>query len=192
MKKLGKIIKLTGTHYVVVKEDKIKEGVNQWYFERAIREPYNSGGAQYSSPQLIITHSNVPLEYKYSSAKKGYSEVELVFDTIKPMSTEEFEQAIDGHVARMAYENINKCGFNNTSYAGHAMQSYINGFKAHQELTKDKRFTFKDIKTAFSKGIEYASKPYPENVQFEIEYENSLLPMEWDIEIDENNKMTII
>lgn len=39
--------------YITSDED-IKEGVDQWYLDKVLNEPYNSGGAQYSSKQDII------------------------------------------------------------------------------------------------------------------------------------------
>ena len=34
--------------------EEIKEGVDQWYLDKVLNEPYNSGGAQYSSKQNVI------------------------------------------------------------------------------------------------------------------------------------------
>ena len=39
--------------YITNDED-IKEGVDQWYIDKVLNEPYNSGGAQYSSKQDVI------------------------------------------------------------------------------------------------------------------------------------------
>jgi len=71
--------------------------------------------------------------------------------------------------------------------------SYEIGFKAHQELVKDKLFTIEDIQLAFNRGANFAHMPYPKNVEYEKKYKNSLLPKtEWGITIDENNKITLI
>jgi hypothetical protein len=35
-------------------DEEIKEGVDQWYLDKVLNEPYNSGGAQYSSNQDVI------------------------------------------------------------------------------------------------------------------------------------------
>jgi hypothetical protein len=35
-------------------DEEIKEGVDQWYLDKVLNEPYNSGGAQYSSKQDVI------------------------------------------------------------------------------------------------------------------------------------------
>lgn len=45
--------------YITIKED-IKEGINQWYWDKLLQEPYNSGGAQYSSKQHVIILTNDP------------------------------------------------------------------------------------------------------------------------------------
>jgi hypothetical protein len=38
----------------ITKLEEIKEGVDQWYLDKVLNEPYNSGGAQYSSKQDVI------------------------------------------------------------------------------------------------------------------------------------------
>jgi hypothetical protein len=38
----------------ITSDEKIKEGVDQWYLDKVLNEPYNSGGAQYSSNQDVI------------------------------------------------------------------------------------------------------------------------------------------
>jgi hypothetical protein len=35
-------------------DEKPKEGIDQWYLDKVLNEPYNSGGAQYSSKQDVI------------------------------------------------------------------------------------------------------------------------------------------
>ena len=41
-------------HIYITNNEEIKEGVNQWYLDSVLNEPYNSGGAQYSSKQNVI------------------------------------------------------------------------------------------------------------------------------------------
>jgi hypothetical protein len=41
-------------HIYITSNEEIKEGVNQWYLDKVLNEPYNSGGAQYSSKQDVI------------------------------------------------------------------------------------------------------------------------------------------
>jgi len=41
-------------HFYITNSEEIKEGVDQWYLDKVLNEPYNSGGAQYSSKQNVI------------------------------------------------------------------------------------------------------------------------------------------
>ena len=41
-------------HIYITNNEVIKEGVDQWYLDKVLNEPYNSGGAQYSSKQDVI------------------------------------------------------------------------------------------------------------------------------------------
>ena len=38
----------------ITSDEEIKEGVDQWYLDKVLNEPYNSGGAQYASKQDVI------------------------------------------------------------------------------------------------------------------------------------------
>lgn len=38
----------------ITNDEEIKEGVDQWYLDKVLNEPYNSGGAQYASKQDVI------------------------------------------------------------------------------------------------------------------------------------------
>jgi len=44
----------TGQNIYITNLEEIKEGVDQWYLDKVLNEPYNSGGAQYSSKQDVI------------------------------------------------------------------------------------------------------------------------------------------
>ncbi len=41
-------------HIYITDNSEIKEGVDQWYLDKVLNKPYNSGGAQYSSKQDVI------------------------------------------------------------------------------------------------------------------------------------------
>jgi hypothetical protein len=41
-------------HIHITSDEEIKEGVDQWYLDKVLNKPYNSGGAQYSSKQDVI------------------------------------------------------------------------------------------------------------------------------------------
>jgi len=47
------IHRINGNIYITSDEE-IKEGVDQWYLDKVLNKPYNSGGAQYSSKQDVI------------------------------------------------------------------------------------------------------------------------------------------
>ena len=41
-------------HVYITNNEEIRDGVNQWYLDKVLNKPYNSGGAQYSSKQDVI------------------------------------------------------------------------------------------------------------------------------------------
>jgi len=41
-------------HIYITSDEEIKEGVDQWYLDKFLNKPYNSGGSQYSSKQDVI------------------------------------------------------------------------------------------------------------------------------------------
>jgi hypothetical protein len=44
-----------GNQYIyITSNEEIKEGIDQWYLDKVLNEPYNSGGAQYSLKQDVI------------------------------------------------------------------------------------------------------------------------------------------
>ena len=51
---MGSQITLNPQHIYITSDEEIKEGVDQWYLDKVLNEPYNSGGAQYSSKQNVI------------------------------------------------------------------------------------------------------------------------------------------
>jgi hypothetical protein len=57
-------------------------------------------------------------------------------------------------------------------------------FQKAQELLSDRRFTLEDVQLAFAKGAAYTTKPYPQNVQFENEYKQSLSQKSWKVEVE--------
>jgi hypothetical protein len=62
--------------------------------------------------------------------------------------------------------------------------SFIKGFQKAQELLSDRRFTLEDVQLAFAKGADYTTKPYPQNVQFENGYKQSLSQQSWKVELE--------
>jgi hypothetical protein len=51
---LSKHKRCVNQHIYITSDEEIKEGINQWYLDKVLNKPYNSGGAQYSSNQNVI------------------------------------------------------------------------------------------------------------------------------------------
>jgi hypothetical protein len=69
---------------------------------------------------------------------------------------------------------------------------FILGFKAYQELVKDKLFTIEDIDNAYIQGKNDESISGNKKKMRE-EYLQSLLPKtEWDVEFDEQGKLKLV
>lgn len=189
---MNKLIKLSDEHYIVVDDSEIKEG--DWYLcNDSIIKNYivpTTEGDMLTNDFLKgkkITHSTQPLEKSYSSQKQGFnmgvmsSDIELIFDKIKPLSLSEVEEAIYGYsVEKMAVGEF-------------IPESYVKGFKAHKELVKDKLFTIEDmqvaIQQAFLSGVERLEDF--DKVQKMI-LENVSSPTEWNVEINEQGKIKLI
>jgi hypothetical protein len=48
-------------HIYIISSEEIKEGVNQWYLDKFLNKPMNSGGAKYSEKQNIIILTTDPI-----------------------------------------------------------------------------------------------------------------------------------
>ena len=70
-------------------------------------------------------------------------------------------------------------------------EGFIEGFQKAQELLSDRRFTLEDVQLAFAKGADYTTKPYPQNVQFENEYKQSLSQQSWKVELEMEDKIAL-
>ena len=184
-----KLIELSETHYIVVDDSEIKEG--SWVING------NSKIFQYTKESISginyckkITHSTEQIE-RYDHPAGGY---EGTFDKIKPLSLSEVEEAINEYsVEKMAEENGN-------NYAhSYNPDIFIEGFKAHQELVKDKLFTEIDKQIAdFKHDLRESTSTYVklncEGALFGLKrLKQSLLPKtEWDVEFDEQGKLRLI
>lgn len=168
-----KAIKLSDTHYIVVDDSEIEDGICVRYILDVPYIMFYDKGVEYK--QFKITHSTEPIDGDGTGA---------CFVNIKPLSLSEIEEAIYGYsVEKMAESKYTYKLSSNARKKG-----FIEGFKAHQELTKDKLFTEKDVQ----KIIHWAS--LNEDVRLsEEEMFKSLLPKtEWNIEFDEQGKIKLI
>jgi hypothetical protein len=117
------------------------------------------------------------------------------WNNVKPLNLSDVEEAINGYsIEKMAEKHFHK------SYINYKVrqQGFIDGFKACQELMKDKLFTANDMYSAYNAGgndgalheslMDYESHDSTDAEEFSKsaseEFKNSLLPKtEWEIEI---------
>lgn len=152
---MQKMIKLTETHYIVVNDSEIKEGdfVFQQNFERTNNEIIKiekefqakvANDKEGSFTKRKITHSNQPLEPSIKSNRRDNLKE---FVLIKPLSLSEIEEAIYGY----SVDSICEKEFNIKNPSDETRWKkalWKDGFKAHQELVKNKLFTVEDMMDA--------------------------------------------
>lgn len=192
-----KMIKLSDTHYVVVDDSEIKEG--DWYIDdsNCIRQSVTSDKEYWGRRMDYkkITHSTQPLEpsiYSTRHDNKGY-----LF--IKPLTLSEVEEAVYGYsVEKFCKEKVEK--IYSKYIPKDELEDYITlfqlGFKANQELVKDKLFTVDDVSKIFAVGVQLGinqelftqqGKPLQdENVVLQRTLQSLLPKTEWDIEFVED------
>lgn len=189
---MKKLIKLSDTHYIIVDDSEIKE--NQWYCNNKTLFLSDSKFDEGNNPNQrknnkLVTHSTQP-----ELLGKGWMK------SIKPLLLSEVEEAVYGYsVEKMAAELAYKRRIKYQSEYEDGVcfgleEGYIEGFKAHQELVKDKLFTIEQMNQAIN--LAYVSggagDNYEECKRF-IDEQLDLLPKtEWDIEIDEQGKIKLI
>jgi len=197
---MSKLLKLSDTPYIVVNDSEIKKG--DWCV-------YKTGEIiQYlvklnTDNLRKITHSTEPIE-RYDHPAGGY---EGIFDKIKQLPLSEVEEAIYGFSVKNLADNYVTDESYLPVHKEENYRSYINGFKAHQELVKDKLFTVADMINAFVAGtnsganyeslVDHDSDNNEEAKEFSQneleEFERSLLPKtEWDVEFDERGKIKLL
>lgn len=92
------------------------------------------------------------------------------------------DRLVDGYsLYEMAYTS-----FSNT-------HDYIEGFKAHKDLSKDKMFTFDDLAHAMTYALaSYQTVQQPEAKIIAVYLRSRLPKTEWLVEFDKNNKLVLI
>lgn len=178
----SKLIKLSESHYVIVDDSEIQEGcicVNLAH--KMVVKPTDIQWAKSNKNNLkVITHSTEPIDG---------DNVGACFIKVKQLSMEQVEEIINGYsvidkaqeIANLLY---NEEAFNNKVFKGLLSVAYQEGFKAHQELEKDKLFTLENMQKSFKAGQLYCAtegKVYPRSASFE-EHLKSLSPTEWEID----------
>lgn len=171
-----KLIKLSELHYIIIDDSKIKEGDYKWHRVTGIRKALVDGN--YTN-QFKITHSTEPLCHDENGSYYPM--------TVTAFSLSEIEEAVYGYSAdKMAEEFAKKYSIYDTAQDD-TEYGFREGFRAHQELVKDKLFTIEDMK----KAIDYTKRYGSQNSKQWIL--NELLPStEWDIEFDKQGKIKLL
>lgn len=209
-----KLIKLSDSHYVVVDDSEI--GIGDWLKYLHISFPVqfirrdddaimistpNHDTCSRVSPVFCkkITHSfgkelegviNKPLS-EVGEAVYGYSVEKMAIQALKSQWSHLF---INNEFPKKPYPSFFQVG----------LERWIEGFKAHQELVKDKLFTIEDM----AKFLDYVFTCYPNqwkvyrakdnrgfytSEELVTQFIQSLLPKtEWDVIFDEQGKITIL
>ena len=186
---MQKLIKITKTHYIVVDNSEIRNG--EWFYntfnDNQAKIQQRKGNWKTCFNQHKITHSTEPLEQYYGAAD---GTIPFVYHKIKRLPLSEVEEAINGYSVEKMAKNEFPVDKYQQDWAFRRM-GFVKGFKAHQELVKDKLFTVEDIADAFSKGSRFSS--YPLSSMNRNQYLRTLLPKtEWLIEFDEQGKITLL
>ena len=182
---MKKLIKLSETHYIIVDDSEIKEGDCRFHLlEKTINLPQHRlehGEKWATNSWRKITYSTSPLEHT--------NEDHLFFDKIQQLSLQECEEAIQGYsIVKLAekYADETFYGVDEEQDKQDCRIDYIAGFIAHQQLAKDRLFTRQDV-------IDIVEKSRETGLTAEYFITKYLLPKtEWEIEIDENNKMKLV
>lgn len=168
---MNKLIKLSDEHYIVVDDSEINEG--DWVIEllnKVIFQLKVDGNNYSDSTFKKIIHSTKPLGVGWQQE-------------VIELSLSEIEEAIQGYsVEKMAEEYVNDESYLPV-HREENYRSYINGFKAHQELVKDKLFTAITVELIAAELIlKYRLGKIKEAEDVENIINSYLPKTEWDVE----------
>ena len=168
---MKKLIKITDTHYVIV-DDSVKAGdYVLTYPHKDIIQVNQSTCIMYDKK---ITHSTEPLD-------KRNGDLDFIVKGIQEISLSEVEEAINGYnLNTLTKESVKGKNFAGGIHEQKVAEIYFRrGFKAHQELVKDKVFTAQQV-------IDIVEKSRETGLKAEYFITKYTLPKtEWNIEIQE-------
>lgn len=180
-----KLIKLSDTHYIVVDDSEIN--VNDFITDKYKVWQWKDNSSLLGRKK--VTHSTQPLEKREGHVTKGGGIP--IFDKIKEITLSEIEEIIYGFSVEKMAEPIKKEFGEDCEY-----WYYEKGFKAHQELVKDKLFTIEDLRKAYSAGLYNTDRKgftlYEPSKHFDEIIQPFLPKTEWEIEFNENGIIKLI
>lgn len=177
---MKKLIKLSEVHYIIVDDSEPKAG--DFVYGGLNGNDIKQYGKYFADDWQKITHSTQPLGFLQ---EEGITTANLKHDwaNVKKLSLQECEELTQGysvdsicekefHIKYPSDETIRKKAL------------WKDGFNTHKELVGDKLFTIEDIRKGCA--LYRSGKTIDTIIQ-------QLLPKtEWDIEIDEHDKMKLI
>lgn len=189
---MNKLIKLSESHYIIVDDSEIK--ANEWFYSPALNrhQIFGHGSVPKDRGFKKITHSTKPIDK---------DEVGTCFIDIKPLSISEIEEVINCYsVEKMAEECAKNGKLIDVPYSNGLFYGYIAGFKAHQELVKDKLIidvnTFKSVAYSFF-SLHRTNEFDDEGLELEFQriLNNNiqlLQPTEWNVKFNEQGKLKLL
>jgi len=183
-----KLIRLSKTHYIIVDDSQIEKG--DWVLP-INNTPYRLKKAIDKLPSdKKITHSTIPLDIETIPSETANIK-KVSWGNIKHIPLSEVEEAINGYsVEKMAHKiRMDKWG----DEIGQGIKNscreegIIEGFKAHQQLVKDKVFTEEDVRIAIA-----MARTLPNDTGTQIIQSLTTSKTEWDVEFDEQGKLKLI
>ena len=205
---MNKLIKLSNTHYIVVDDSEIKTG--DWFISLP-RQTFHKCTSKFGNNLIDdswqgrevveiciadckkITHSTEP-----KSLGVGWSQ------SVLPLLLTDVEEAIYGYnvekIAHSIFDADKKASARPTHFEIRRevdTQNIIRGFKAHQQLTKDKLFTVEDMRKMYDLSCgQWDLSELPDQTENNERFNKllqSLLPKtEWDITFDEQGKIKLL
>lgn len=126
---MNKMIKLSEEHYIIVDDSEIKEGDWSYFpFNKEISIASEEKGIHPDSKR--ITHSTQPLNKDFND----WFDVQII-------TLSEIQELIYGYSVEKMAEKWLSLNYGDVLCGYAMMDGYMEGFKAHKELVKDKLFT---------------------------------------------------
>lgn len=191
---MEKLIKLSDTHYIVVDDSEIN--VNDFITDKYKVWQWKDNSSLLGRKK--VTHSTQPLEECGEELVNDEWIPAYVFgDTVERLPLSEVEEVINGYSVEKIAKDL--FGYDKNVSLPHydiEVNNWLLGFKAHQELVKDKLFTVEE-------AVEFTMKMLAQYIQgntniwnrqlLEESIKNSMvLKTEWNIKFDENGKIKLI
>ena len=191
-----RLVKLSASHYVVVDGSEIKDlkAVDGLYHLERYNIMVKFPDFLYDLSECrIITHSTIPIEdVVIDVTPDGSSIIGLGFDKINQISLTEVEEAIQGYSAESSFLSKYGVPLNNNSEI--RKEGYFEGFKAHEDLVKDKFVLSKDdIKAVVYSSYRAANlESVSASDMLDEVIKNYSPKTEWDVCFDESGMLRLV